>query len=64
MAEMESTEWYQPHGNHVFDVFDTFPLTRFQPLLRAVLQQPLLVRIDKTLIIDEHIKTNETYSVH
>ena len=33
MVGMESMEWNQPHGNHVFYVFETIPLTPFQPLL-------------------------------
>jgi hypothetical protein len=33
MAKMKSMEWNQPHGDHVFDVFNAIPLTLFQPLL-------------------------------
>jgi hypothetical protein len=33
MARTESMVWYQPYGNNVFYVFDTVPLTIFQPLL-------------------------------
>uniref|UniRef100_A0A4W5RQB8 Kinesin family member 1A n=1 Tax=Hucho hucho TaxID=62062 RepID=A0A4W5RQB8_9TELE len=35
MAGTERMEWHQTHGNHVFDVVDTFPLIPLRPLPRA-----------------------------
>jgi hypothetical protein len=49
MAEIESMEWHQTHGNHVFHVFDTIPLILLQPLRACSPQlrchQPPVLRI-------------------
>ena len=39
LAGTERMEWHQTHGNHVFDVFDTFPRAH-PPQLRCY-QPPL-----------------------
>ena len=59
MAGMEQMEWYQTHGNHVFDICDTIPLIRLQTLPRA---RPPQLRCDQPPVIQ--IKYNFIGHVH
>ena len=69
MSGTEQMEWYQAHGNYVFVVFDTIPLSRLMSLPRAhppqlwCHQPPVVTNTIENILQEIVIITND-FSFH